>query len=179
MSKFPLVNTIGDSKKPDGYECLRSLSPDGAITVAAERHVLYVVGNYESECGGCDRIKTPEEIADRIRTYIMGGPVRAGRFDLVFEGLLVSRTFDRYRLLTAELAQKYIWAFLDTPLDLCLERVKQRRAGKGVFEPLDPKNTTDTWSRNMRNYTRARSAGLDARWLDHRNAVETVWEWIK
>jgi predicted kinase len=179
MAKFPVINKMGDSKKPEGYECLNSIHPDGAFTVSSERRALYVVGRYESVCGGCDTIRTPDEIANRIRNYIANAPLRASQFDLVFEGLLISRTFDRYRLLALEFApQKYVWAFLDTPLEICLERVAQRRAEKGVLKPLNPANTTDTWKRNVHLYTQAKQAGLDARWLDHKNAVETAWSWL-
>jgi hypothetical protein len=37
----------------------------------------------------------------------------------------------------------WVYAFMSTPLDVCLERCKQRRAARGVTEPMNPKNTTD------------------------------------
>ena len=161
MARHTLVQPLGDSKKPDGYECAEN-----------DRISLFVVGNYESDCGGCDRIRTPEEIAERVRKYAKLG-------DVVFEGLLITRTFARYQDLNRELKDhRYIWAFLNTPLETCIQRVKIRRESKGNFKPFNPKNTEDTWNRNRRAYQKAKAAGLDARWLSWDASIENAWAWL-
>jgi len=117
------VTPLG-SPKILGYQC----GPD-----------LRVVGRYTNACGGCDGIKTQDEVSTRVREYAQHGHV-------VFEGLLVSGIVERYRALAEELGG-FTFAFLNTPLEVCLERVHQRRAAKGNDRPLDPTLTTAKWER--------------------------------
>lgn len=183
-----VVTVIGEDKKPDGYIVK---IPDIDIPV-------YIVGPYTTACGGCDQISTQDEICDRIRIYSKMGHV-------LVEGLLMSHSFARYAALDRELKQDgvdCIWAFLDTPLDVCLDRVRARReerrlAKGGEFKELNVKNTTDKWNDNQEVYQKFRKAqskdwklvpkfggsstpvALDARLLDHTRAVEQVYEWLR
>ena len=92
-----------------------------------------VVGKYVTACGGCDGIKTADEVCSRVREF-------SKRFDhVVFEGILVSHTFKRYSALANEL-DNFWFLFLDTPLAMCISRVKARRKAKGNTKPFDPRN---------------------------------------
>ena len=99
------------------------------------KYDLGVVGRYSNVCGGCDGIKTAAMVCDRVRDF-------ANIYrHVVFEGILVSHTFGRYRDLALELsAHDFRFLFLNTPLAACISRVKQRRAEKGKTGPFDPKN---------------------------------------
>jgi hypothetical protein len=180
MAKFPINQVVGEEKKPYGYECRPDRSGHNPGDDAfADRPNLYVVGSYKNTCGGCDGIKTQDEICDRVRTFAPKG-------DVVFEGLLISHLFSRYVSLDKEmqaLGQHTIWAFLDTPLDVCLDRVRARRdaraAAKGtVAGPLDVTNTTQKWYDMRRVYDKCQTAKLDSRWLSHTAATEVAWGWL-
>src|SRR5208283_34697 len=57
---------------------------------------VYIVGSYERPTGGCDGVKTQDEICDRVREFAALG-------DVLYEGLLVSGLFGRYNALAEEL----------------------------------------------------------------------------
>jgi hypothetical protein len=182
------VGPIGEGRKPDGY----------IVQIPELVRPVYVVGPYVTACGGCDAISTQDEICARIRAYSTLG-------DVLVEGLLMSHSFARYVALDRELFARdgthCIWAFLDTPLSLCLDRVRARReerrlATGGEFKELNTKNTTDKHRDNFEVYEKflkARSSDwklvgkfgysgppirLDARMIDHTQAIEQVFSWL-
>lgn len=186
-----IVASMGDNqKKPDGY----------LVKLPFAAQPLFIVGSYENTCGGCDAISTQDEICDRVRAYSSLGHV-------IMEGLLMSHSFARYAALDRELAEtgvKSIWAFLDTPLEVCLDRVRARReaarlakANPPDFKELNVKNTTDKWKDNQEVYQKflngkkddwkrdvhkfgytGEPVKLDARMIDHTNGVEQVYGWL-
>jgi cytidylate kinase len=93
---------------------------------------LVVLGRYKTQCGGCDGIKTQSEIKARISHY-----EEQGR-NVLLEGILVAHTYGPWN----EFASGRDWRFrfLDTPLDVCIDRVNARRAEKGKPPLEDPKN---------------------------------------
>jgi len=155
---------------------------------------VYVLGSYENQCGGMDTVQTQDEICNLIRKYAAKGHV-------LVEGLLMSHTFGRYASLDRELHAKgihFIWAILDTPLELCLQRVTERREAKRLakanpppFKPLDPKNTTSGYVDTYKQFGKCNDQNpkdwkdvpypptkLDARWVDHKRSVEQVFSWL-
>jgi hypothetical protein len=158
---------FGESdRKPDGYVLMADPKLDVRLT--------YVIGSYENVCGGCDGIHTQEEARQRVRTYVNTGHV-------IFEGLLLSTIFDSYRLFDREmtgLGHKYIWAFLDTPIQLCIDRVKSRRAERSETKPLDESKTRSKWETMRRIQMKCKAAGLDVRILSHEDPVPQLWWWL-
>lgn len=168
--KHPIVGSFGSLRKPEAY---RIATPEGTPD-------LFIIGSYENVCGGCDAIDTQDEICRRVRTYAPQGTT-------IMEGLLMSHLFSRYRDLDRELYKqdiKFIWAFLDTPLEVCLERVKARRQARFdakptlTQKPFNPQNTVDKWHDCRSVYEKATNAGLDARWVPYQTALETVSSWL-
>ncbi|HAM40072.1 MAG TPA: hypothetical protein DCP69_01700 [Candidatus Omnitrophica bacterium] len=150
------------SPKPEAYR----------VDVDGVARPVFVIGSYEQVCGGCDSIGTQDEVCDRVRRYAAKGHV-------LLEGLLISHLFSRYAALDRELQPtRYVWAFLDTPLELCLARVEQRRLERGVTKPLNPTNTTQKWHDAHRVFAKCQAAGLDARWVDHQTATADVLAWL-
>lgn len=182
------VTPIGAEKKPDGY----------IVQIPTLDKNVYVVGPYVTACGGCDQITTQDEICDRIRIYSSMGHV-------LVEGLLMSHSFARYAALDRELALSdvhCVWAFLDTPLEVCLDRVRSRREERRAitgaeFKELNVKNTTDKHRDNFEVYEKflkprdkdwklvpkfgykGKPVALDARMIDYTRATEQVFEWFK
>ena len=100
---------------------------------------LAVIGKYESQCGGCDGVGSSDEVCRRVRVF------SKNYRHVVLEGILVAHTFQRYHTLATELTREghpYVFAFLDTPLETCIERVKFRRLAKGNQKELNPNNIT-------------------------------------
>lgn len=96
-----------------------------------------VIGPYEDKAntGGCDSIKTPEEVCRRIREFS-----KKYKY-VILEGLLVGKCFQRYADLADEIGRKqYTFCFLDTPPETSLQRIADRRAKVGNLAPFNPKN---------------------------------------
>lgn len=191
MEKYPAIEPlmVADERgreKIHGYECRMANFPGNLPN-------LYVVGSYKNVCGGCDGIKTQDEICDRVRGYAgMTG-------DVVFEGLLISHLYGRYLKLDREMAETHnqhtVWAFLDTPEEVCVDRVKERRARRHAEKvrvklaqgkpappelgPLNGKNTRQKWHDMRRVFQKCQRDGLDARWLDYTNPIKQTWDWLR
>ena len=69
-----------------------------------------------------------------------------------------------------------IFAFLDTPWDVCLQRVLSRRAEAGNDKPFDPDKTMRSAYEQCRRSAEllTEAGGYDVRWLDHTRAVAEV-----
>lgn len=88
---------------------------------------LYIIGKYASQCGGCDAIKTQDEIKARVDYYRAKGNV-------LLEGILVAHTFGPW--LDFSRGRNWRFCILNTPLDECIRRVNARRAIRGR-EPIE------------------------------------------
>jgi len=125
------------------------------------RNPIYVIGKYDNVCGGTDSIKTQAEIAQRIlKAHPLG--------HVLYEGALVSCSG-----LGGQVTQAVhptgcsVYAFINTPLDLCIERVEQRRLAAGNEKPLDPKNLIQKFNAVLNCYRNLRAAGYDVRLIDY------------
>jgi ABC-type dipeptide/oligopeptide/nickel transport system ATPase component len=95
---------------------------------------LCVPGHYETPCGGCDTIKTGQEVWAIVLRSIEAG------HNCLFEGIMPQDwKIERVEQL-AGLTELHIIQ-LNTPIELCLEAVRGRRAARGNEKPLSPKNT--------------------------------------
>lgn len=90
-----------------------------------------VVGPYKDgkATGGMDNVHTTMEAI-----CVVGNAATRAR-NVVFEGVLISTVWGTWneisRKLEKDLGKPITFAFLDTPADVCVERVKQRRIAKG------------------------------------------------
>jgi predicted kinase len=115
---------------------------------------VYVVGKYETPCGGCDAVPTQDEVGRRVRQ------ARERGYHVLFEGLLISGLFgERYRDLATACAP-FLFAYLDTPLEVCLERVQARRAARGDTRPFNPHNTILKYHDVLRTRRKIEDAGF-------------------
>jgi hypothetical protein len=126
------------------------------------RAPAFVLGKYDNTCGGTDAIKTQAEIAEKIlKAHPLG--------HVLYEGALVSASG-----LGGQVTQAVqptgcaVYAFLDTPQDLCIERVKGRRLAAGNEKEFDPKNLIDKFESVVNCYRNLRrEGGYDVRLIDH------------
>jgi hypothetical protein len=99
-------------------------------------HHTYVLGSYENTCGGMDTVGSAAEVMALVDRYAPQGNV-------IFEGLLQSTYYGAMGTHSRKYGDRYIYAFLDTPIELCLERVVARRAASGRNNKFNPQLTMD------------------------------------
>jgi thymidylate kinase len=92
---------------------------------------VYIIGPYLTPCGGCDRILPFALIPTLIEKYAQQGHV-------LFEGMLIATCYGVIGQLLMETPDSTV-LFLDTPLDVCIARVKARRRAAGNLRPFNPK----------------------------------------
>ena len=103
---------------------------------------------------------------------------KAEQFDhVMFEGLIVSNVYERYRKMAAEVDLR--WVFLNTPLDVCLRQVEKRRQERGERRPFKPENTITKWNSAQRQVDKARSDGMQVWSVSSNEAVDLVTGWLR
>lgn len=125
---------------------------------------LFVIGKYDNTCGGTDAIKTQAEIAEKIlKAHPLG--------HVLYEGALVSASGMGGQVTQAIHGSECdVYAFLDTPQELCIERVKLRRLAAGNEKEFNPKNLIDKFESVVACYKNLRAEGsYDVRLLNHHN----------
>lgn len=163
MKAYPPVILNGDDGKIEAYR----------LHIPQLKKPLVILGRYTSPAGGCDTINKQAEICRRMIKYHEEG------YHVLAEGLLMSGGYGQVGAVSEQIPE-YTFATLDTPLEVCLERVKQRRAAKGNFEPLNPTNTKSKFD-STRNVMKRMQADptKKAVWIDHTDAVNQVLELFK
>lgn len=161
LKRFPNEALTGKDGKIKGYRVDTSS--------AGLKYDVFILGKYTTACGGMDAVPTQVEAGELAnKAYSMGGHVLA-------EGLLASAAGPKgaftdaiYRTGAA------IFGILDTPIDVCLDRVRARRLAKGNEKPLNEKNTRDKYTQVHSTAKALDTLGYDVRAIDHTNAYEDV-----
>lgn len=166
LERLPSTPLGGKPGKPAGYKVDATA---WGITLP-----IFVVGSYENACGGADGISTQEEIAARVTSAVEHGHV-------FVEGLLMSKSSAGGHVAPILKDHGAIFAFLNTPWDVCLERVLGRRAAAGNEKPFDPDKTMKTaYEQCHRSYELLSEAGgYDVRWLDWEDPITYVVSYLK
>jgi hypothetical protein len=162
---------------------MTALGPAHPLHVAQQKRALgyfmacgvRVVGSYETDCGGCDGITRQDDITNRVRAW-------AREADVVFEGILASKTYQRYADLRDEHVNsggRYVFAYLNTPLVECLKRVGGRRFGRGETKPLDPANVIAGYEAVLAVRKKTIDAGFEVVDLDWRNPERLLLAMLK
>jgi hypothetical protein len=132
---------------------------------------VYVPGTYENACGGLDGCGTQEQQVELIlKAYRYGHVLCVG---VLSGGVSPAATFPRM-LLEAVGAENYAMCFLDTPLQLCIDRVKARRAERGDDRPFDPKNVISKYHSVVGSIQKSIDAGCRVYMLNHQDPVPQV-----
>lgn len=166
LEKLPSTPLGGKPGRPNGY-----VVEADAWGIATP---VYVVGSYENTCGGADGITTQEEIADRVvKAHALG--------HVLVEGLLMSKSSAGGHVAPVLKKHGAIFAFLDTPWEVCLERVLARRAAAGNTKPFDPEKTMRTaYEQCHRSYELLEEAGgYDIRWLSWRDPITQLVGYLR
>jgi len=125
MKDADMVRTILNpaSRKPEAYE-VRWLY----------KNPLFILGPYTATCGGLDSLSNVDDHIRLLQHYAEIGHV-------FYEGLLGSEYYGRIGKVSEAYGNAHIFAFLDTPIEVCLARVQARRLARGNTKPLNPANT--------------------------------------
>lgn len=147
--------------------------PIGYVCFGAEwnnNRGLYVVGHYETPCGGADTITQQAAIFDKVIEEANHPR------DVIFEGIIsqddVRRTSEINKAFPGQL--KVI--ALRVPIEVCLASIQARRDARGDERPLNPKNTVNRQKSLERTISRLRDAGIDAQWMDREAAAIAIRE---
>lgn len=126
---------------------------------------LYVVGSYENACGGCDAIQPYSLIWPRVVEFVQVGHV-------LFEGALVSSSYGNIGRASEVYGDQFVFAFMNTPMEVCLARIQRRREARGDHRPLNPKNTQGKYDSILRSIPKIRDEfKRRVVMLDHRRCL--------
>ena len=137
------------------------------------------VGKYSTGCGGMDTIKTfdLQQQAVMAATRLPGSPRH-----VICEGVLASTVAGSWlEFFKQQEAQgnRVLVAYLDTPLELCLERIRERqratdRGEREIKEDL----VADKIKSIKATRSKMEFAGIPTVLLRHDQAVEDLWDTI-
>ena len=160
--------------KLDNGACIRSelhgIIEDGVLSrikTQVNLHKTFVVGHYETPCGGCDTLSFPgsqDKIWELVRSY------HRQKFHVIFEGVIVGddnkRTIQAYSdglpLLLIE---------LDTSLKECLKGIQERRDARGNTKPINPTNTAKRMPPIHSRMKKFKRLGMDVRLLSREETL--------
>lgn len=167
---FRLPRELPRRRMPVGYCCQRDGAPMGSVGLNRN---LVVMGHYESPCGGCDTISGYDLTFDLIRRAHALGQ------DVLFEGLLLSGDVKRITELHGQVEDLRVIA-LDTPLDVCLASVNERRRVKNPdAEDVNPKTTTAKFKGVKNAVEKFIVSGMNVSWASRDEAFTLIKEWLE
>lgn len=140
------------------------------VDIEGLRHSIYVLGRYETACGGMDTLHADQQML-LINKYAEKGHI-------FFEGLLSSEYHGRLGALL-DTYPDVVYAFLDTPVEICVERVILRRQESGNTKPFDPANTINRVEKIKKLQTKLTRLGKWVVEVDHTRAHLKVMELFK
>ena len=142
MTRIIKIHGCSGSGKSTAVRSLMADKPypiigmNGKIEAMRLGEDLFTLGSYENACGGVDTLLNSDLVMKLLDKYSVLGNV-------IFEGLLQSTYYGKMGHHSVQYGDRYIYAFLDTPIDLCLERVVARRATSGRNNKFNPDLTRD------------------------------------
>lgn len=148
--------------------------PIGVKVVVPEwNHPVFFIGKYTNVCGGLDTVRTQVEAGQMSIEAHQHGHV-------ICEGLLASGVGPDGALPAAII--RHAWPnarflFLDTPLEVCIERVKGRRAARGNDKEFNPQNTESKHKQVHRSYELLKE--YSPIWIEHMKAFDQVFSIIQ
>lgn len=136
---------------------------------------LVVLGSYKAAGGGMDTF-SPHDRTQAIK--LVRNHIETGAH-IFFEALVISSTVPRYIDMVNELhdggvmhKDDFVFPFMDTPFDLCIQQIYKRNGGK----PIKEENVHAHWKYMRRCKQRLADAGMHVEDIDHTRGYEQVKE---
>lgn len=161
LASFPKVEPhfVEGRKRPVGYYLYGS-------------HTLrptYLVGHYETPCGGCDTIQKYEVVFELVREAADNG------CHVVYEGLLLAADVKWLSSLYADMYQLFV-IVLSTPLQECIDSINARRKARNPdLPPVNPRNTETKYRSVEKAFHKIQEMGIPTT-LAHREYAATLLE---
>jgi thymidylate kinase len=142
---------------------------------------LFVLGKYRTACGGLDSSFSYGGAADDLLLCI---DTLAAKGHVACEGVIAitSYGFDRVTRFADKQrrrGRRMIFAHLDTPAEVCVARVRQRRMEAGNQKLFNPEKLLDKYESILKSQEKLREAGYDARILPHEDPLQTLLRWFE
>lgn len=135
------------------------------------RRAIYVLGRYNIPTGGLDTIKPIIDVCPLLTKYAALGHV-------FLEGLFFSSSYGAIGKFTECFGNEIIFAYLDTPLERCIEQVKLRRLKRGSTEEYSEKTRSQAVVHHravLQSKERIeRVHNRTTVFIDHKNALQDV-----
>lgn len=144
---------------------------DQFVTYGKQRWV--VLGRYSNACGGCDTIKTQQEIIDRVENYAAQG------CNVWLEGLILSTIYGSVGAYSEKFGDRWVFTYLQPPIEECIRRIKARRRAAGNLKPLNETNTRNRVATIERNKQIVREHGRRVVELDWQDPLPALLKIIK
>lgn len=131
---------------------------------------LYVIGRYSgAACSGADGLYPLKDIVlPLIQHYARLGHV-------LIEGLVLSSAVSLWTEVAEEFPGEVVLAFLDTPVDVCIQQVYKRNGGR----PIKEKQLISHHGTIGRQRARFAERGIRVENIDHTRAYEQVTELLR
>ena len=128
---------------------------------------VFVLGRYANDCGGLDSSFSYKGAADDVCEAIRE---LAEYGDVITEGVVAISSYGVKRMvqLATELAAQghhLTLLTLDTPEEVCIDRVKSRRTAKGNTKPFNSANLRSKHRNIQKDHHRLATEGLDCRMI--------------
>ena len=136
-----------------------------AGTLCETDGMTVLIGPYPpGKTGGCDRVHTFDLMRAAIRAALdpPAFPV------VLFEGITISTTFGSWAEFC--LSVPFVWEYMDTPLDLCLARVRERNQGAEFKEEM----VRSKFDSIRRTRAKALAAGFTVWDINHERASDEL-----
>lgn len=147
------VQVISNKVRPDKHEAY------GCELKGFDRP-LFILGSYQNNCGGMDTVPDQATAMDMINFYAEQGHV-------FHEGLLQSTYYGKMGEDSKKYGDNYVYGFLDTPLQTCLDRITFRRSEQGSTNKFNPQLTIDKWNTINRLKNRCKVMGHNVVTFSH------------
>ncbi len=131
----------------------------------------YILGSYHTACGGMDTISNKEEVRALVEKYAQPHTENV----VIFEGLITGKTYGYLGNLSEgkDHMGRWLYAFMDTPFDVCADRVLRRRRAKGNDSPFDAERTMRSTYKSVHSTAATASGkGHKVHWIDHKKDLK-------
>lgn len=144
-----------------------------ALTPPKGKYPLYVIGPYNTVCGGCDRIQPFDLILDLLAKYAAKGHV-------LFEGAIIGCVYGRASRYMEPSGKDGVFLVLNTPMEECIRRVQGRRSERNDDRELNPKNLQYKFKQLASVVKKTEAEGiLRVIHVDDSEAVDTIIELVR
>jgi ABC-type dipeptide/oligopeptide/nickel transport system ATPase component len=140
--------------------------PIGYFSSNTDKPKLWVVGHYETDCGGCDTITSLDDVYSEIVKAKQEG------YNVLYEGIMASGEFRRCVQLHKQTHDVVVIA-LDIPISTCISAILERREQSGrLYKPFNAERTTRRMREVRSMMEHLKINNVPASWMKREEALE-------